>query len=140
MLTTDGAGALTWQGITDIGGVTGTGTSTQLAYWDSTNSLTSSPSLSFNQTDLSVGANIVPTTDGTYNLGSSTNRFNDLYLAGNSIHLGEDGNEATVAYNTTENTMDIFAKNGLNLSGEKNDPKLIAQIKDGVPRKERVLL
>lgn len=34
-------------------------------------------------------SDIVPTADETYNLGSPTNKFNDLYLSGDSIFLGE---------------------------------------------------
>ena len=36
----------------------------------------------------SVSAHILPTTDITYDLGSSTKRFRDLYLSGSSIKLG----------------------------------------------------
>jgi len=36
-----------------------------------------------------VSASIVPTTDITYDLGSTTKRFRDLYLSGNSIFLGD---------------------------------------------------
>ncbi len=35
-----------------------------------------------------ISANIIPTANVTYNLGNATNRFNDLYLANNSIFLG----------------------------------------------------
>ena len=35
-----------------------------------------------------ITANIIPTANVTYNLGNATNRFNDLYLANNSIFLG----------------------------------------------------
>jgi len=33
-------------------------------------------------------ANIVPATNGVYNLGSSTKRFKDLWLSGTTLHLG----------------------------------------------------
>ena len=36
----------------------------------------------------SVSGSIIPDTDITYDLGSATNRFRDLYLSGNSITLG----------------------------------------------------
>lgn len=36
----------------------------------------------------SVSSNIVPSTDVTYDLGSPTNRWRDLYLSGNTIDLG----------------------------------------------------
>lgn len=35
-----------------------------------------------------VAGNIIPATGDTYNLGNATNRWNDLYLAGNSIFIG----------------------------------------------------
>jgi hypothetical protein len=35
-----------------------------------------------------VTANIIPTANITYDLGTSTNRFRDLYLSGNTINLG----------------------------------------------------
>lgn len=36
-----------------------------------------------------VSGDIVPDTDITYDLGSTTNRFRDLYLSGNTINLGD---------------------------------------------------
>src|SRR5210317_396881 len=41
-----------------------------------------------NAGDLVVGANLVPESNVTYNLGSETYRFKDLYLSGNTISLG----------------------------------------------------
>src|SRR6056300_1251736 len=41
-----------------------------------------------NAGDLVVGANRVPESNVTYNLGSETYRFKDLYLSGNTISLG----------------------------------------------------
>ena len=35
-----------------------------------------------------VAEHIIPTTDITYDLGSSTNKFRDLYLSGNTLNLG----------------------------------------------------
>ena len=37
---------------------------------------------------LSVGSHIYPLLDSVYDLGSSNNRFRDLYLKGNTIDLG----------------------------------------------------
>ena len=39
-------------------------------------------------TSVSVSGNIVPNEDITYDLGTSTNRFRDLFLSGNTISLG----------------------------------------------------
>src|SRR6056300_548976 len=41
-----------------------------------------------NAGDLVVGANLVPESNVTYNLGSETYRFKDIYLSGNTISLG----------------------------------------------------
>jgi len=35
-----------------------------------------------------VSSNLIPSSNVTYNLGSNTNRWNDLYLSGNTIFLG----------------------------------------------------
>lgn len=37
-----------------------------------------------------VGTNILPSTDVTYDLGSPTNRWRDLYLSNNTLYLGND--------------------------------------------------
>ena len=38
--------------------------------------------------DLTIAGNIIPSPSVTYNLGSPTNRFKDLYLSGTTINLG----------------------------------------------------
>ena len=38
--------------------------------------------------DVSITGNIVPTANEVYDLGTSSNRFNDLYLSGSTINLG----------------------------------------------------
>jgi len=61
-----------------------------------------------------ITGNLVPTANVTYDLGSDTLRWNDLYLAGNSIVLGDivikDGGSNTVAFfgsdGTTPATLD----------------------------------
>ena len=39
---------------------------------------------------LTVGGNILPDANLTYDIGSTTSRFNDIYLSGNTIYLGDD--------------------------------------------------
>lgn len=39
--------------------------------------------------NITVGGNIVPNADETYDLGSSTNAFRDLYLSSSTIYLGD---------------------------------------------------
>ena len=38
---------------------------------------------------LAVNTNIIPITDVTYDLGSPTKRFRDLYLSGSTLHIGD---------------------------------------------------
>ena len=69
-----------------------------------------------------VTANIIPTANITYDLGTSTNRFKDLYLSGNTINLGDSnissnsttvtilngsGGQLIIGGNSTVNTADL---------------------------------
>ena len=59
-----------------------------------------------------VSGHILPDTDITYDLGSATNRFRDLYLSGNSIDLGgalitSDGIAVNLPQGTKLGTSDI---------------------------------
>ena len=40
--------------------------------------------------DISVTAHIIPTTDSTYDLGSGTYKFRDIYVSENSIWVGDE--------------------------------------------------
>lgn len=46
-----------------------------------------------------TGAHLVPASNETYDLGSSTNRFRDLYLSGSSIVLGTGSDQVTLTAN-----------------------------------------
>ena len=48
-----------------------------------------------------VGSNLIPSANITYNLGSDTNRWNDLYLANSTIYLGT----AQISANATSITI-----------------------------------
>ena len=37
----------------------------------------------------SIAANLIPSTDVTYDIGNATHRWNSLYLSGNTIYLGD---------------------------------------------------
>lgn len=52
------------------------------------NTLLIDASLKGFQLDGTVRSNIVPFSNSNYDIGSSSNRFRDLYLSGNSIYLG----------------------------------------------------
>ncbi|XLQ19853.1 MAG: tail fiber protein [Candidatus Moraniibacteriota bacterium] len=84
---------------------------------------------------LQVAGNIGPDTDDTYDLGSSTNRFRDLYLGPSSLHIGEDGNEAVISYNTISNEIEFSAP--INLTGSitlTNDTDACDVNKEGAMR------
>jgi DNA-binding transcriptional MerR regulator len=57
--------------------------------------------------DLVVTGNITPSTNAAYDLGTSTNRFRDIYVSGSSIHLGSAGNEALISYNTANDYLGL---------------------------------
>jgi len=50
---------------------------------------------------VSVGCSIIPDTNITYDLGSDTKRFRDLYLEGNTIYLGDTEISADTVVTTT---------------------------------------
>ncbi len=49
----------------------------------------------------------LPGADNTYDLGSSSIRWRDLYLGSSSLHIGEHGNDATISYDTSSNRLNI---------------------------------
>lgn len=63
-----------------------------------------------------ITANIVPTANVTYDLGSATNRFKDLYLANNSIFLGNVTLSATETDLTVNGATVITASGSSTLS------------------------
>ncbi|XLQ20057.1 MAG: discoidin domain-containing protein [Candidatus Moraniibacteriota bacterium] len=84
---------------------------------------------------LQVAGHIGPDTDDTYDLGSSTNRFRDLYLGPSSLHIGEDGNEAVISYNTISNEIEFSTP--INLTGSitlTNDTDACDVNKEGAMR------
>lgn len=57
---------------------------------------------------LQVAGDIGPDADDTYDLGSSSLRFRDLYLGGNTLHIGSSlTDEGTISYNTITNVLGI---------------------------------
>lgn len=48
---------------------------------------------------------ILPNADDTFDLGSATNRWRDLYLGPSTLHIGVDGNDYGVGYDTTASTL-----------------------------------
>jgi hypothetical protein len=73
-------------------------------------------------TGLSIAGNIIPTSNIAYDLGNNTNRFNDLYLAGNTIYLGQQeitANATSVSFtgNLTGNATGLSNIPGANVTG-----------------------
>ena len=57
---------------------------------------------------LTVNGSIDPYLDNTYSLGSATNRWKDLYLGPNSLHIGADATkEGLISWNATDATFNI---------------------------------
>jgi len=56
---------------------------------------------------VNITGNLLPTANVTYDLGNTTLRWNDLYLAGNSIYLGN-----VILTNQTGNAIGFFAADG----------------------------
>ena len=57
--------------------------------------------------DVAIKGNIIPTANATYDLGSASERWNDLYLTGNTITLGN-----VVIKNTGGNAVGFFGPDG----------------------------
>jgi hypothetical protein len=78
---------------------------------------------------MSISGDIIPTADITYNLGSSSYRFKDLYLSGSTINLGnttisasESGGSLSVG-DTEGNTKQILYKEQFDPSYQYLDDK-----------------
>ncbi len=56
---------------------------------------------------LKVAGNVGPSVDDTYDLGSSSFRWRDLYLGPASLHIGTDGNEGIIGYDITNNYIQL---------------------------------
>ena len=104
-LQTDGTGNLLWASAGGGGGGNGTpgGVNTQVQFNDDGN-FAGNVGFTFNKTtglltvpNVAVSGDIIPTANVTYSLGNNTNRFNDLYLSGTTITLGN----STLSANST---------------------------------------
>ena len=57
---------------------------------------------------ISTGGHIFPSTDDTYDLGSNTLRFRDLYLGGETLHIGTStSDEGFISYTTSSNIFNF---------------------------------
>ena len=56
--------------------------------------------------DISIVGNLLPSANDTYDLGSSSYRFKDAYLGGDTLHIGTSlTDEGTIGYNTSTNIL-----------------------------------
>ncbi len=66
-----------------------------------------------------LGGSLLPSANDTYDLGSDTYRWRDMYLGGETLHIGTStSDEYTVGYNTTNNYL------GFNVNGS-GDPEVV---------------
>ena len=63
-------------------------------------------------TNVTITGNLIPTANVTYDLGTTTNRFNDLYLSGSTIYLG--------ASEITSNSTGVSLGDKVNFSDASN--------------------
>lgn len=67
-----------------------------------------------------VTGNVIPSANVTYDLGNATNRFNDIYLSGNTINLG------TITIKDDGGTMGVFASDGTTPASLGNTSTVVA--------------
>ncbi|MCE7934605.1 MAG: hypothetical protein DYG96_08425 [Chlorobi bacterium CHB2] len=54
---------------------------------------------------LEVNGSVGPNSDNTFDLGSQTRRWRDVFVGPNSLHLGVPGNEAMIGYDIANNLL-----------------------------------
>jgi hypothetical protein len=82
----------------------------------------------FGNTDIGNGAgaitiagHLIPSVDDTYDLGSATNRWRDLYLGPASLHIGTSGNDYGISYDTATSALQLnsgLADRDIKISGD----------------------
>jgi hypothetical protein len=94
VMTSDGAGAVSFTSLNVLADTFVGGSDTYVQFNDDDN-FHGVSTFAYNKVtdtltvpDVSIAGNIVPTANVTYDLGTSTNRFKDLYLSGNTINIG----------------------------------------------------
>jgi hypothetical protein len=70
--------------------------------------------MSDNGTAVTVTGNVLPEANDTRDLGSTNNRWANLWLGGETIHIGAAGDEATIGYNTTTDLLGITGNTRVN--------------------------
>ena len=59
----------------------------------------------FDGSDFIFTNDLLPSASATYNLGSSTARWKKAFLGGNSLHIGDDGNDSDISYDNVNNNL-----------------------------------
>jgi hypothetical protein len=62
--------------------------------------------------ELSIGANIIPQANITYDLGNSTNRWNDIWLSNSTIYLGNaqiSANSTSLIFSNPQGAQTVFS-------------------------------
>lgn len=87
-LQSNGAAAPTW-GSCSTGSLTGSGTAGQLAFFDGANTLAGLSALTWDNigNTLTITGSIVPSADITYDLGSPTRFWKDVYIGPGSLYI-----------------------------------------------------
>jgi len=108
VMTSDGAGAVSFTSLNTLADTFVGGSDTYVQFNDDDN-FHGVSTFAYNKVtdtltvpDVSIAGNIVPTANVTYDLGTDSNRFKDLYLSGNTINLG-----TTAISVTSDNEIDF---------------------------------
>ena len=92
------------------------------------NQLNDSSGLLSNTVSSNVNSNLIPTTDLTYNLGSPTRRWKELYLSNNTLYLGNTAITPTATGVATTETIEggeaLYAQTGIAYTWWKSTSKL----------------
>jgi hypothetical protein len=75
ILSINGSGVPTWQTLGTVGGLSGSGTATQVAFFSGATTLSSSPNLFWNNTTGSLGIGGAPTASSALSINSTTQGF-----------------------------------------------------------------
>lgn len=75
-----------------------------------------------NLRNTAINADLVPANDNSINLGSSSKRWNHLYVTGSTINMGTDANHGNISYDGTDFNFDkSLSINGTTLSSTQFD-------------------
>ncbi|HTK04414.1 MAG TPA: tail fiber domain-containing protein [Candidatus Eisenbacteria bacterium] len=65
-----------------------------------------------------INSHVIPNTDDTFDLGSNTQRWRDLYLGPATLHIGTAiGDEGSLTYNTATNVLNIDSTGTVDING-----------------------